>query len=583
MMKLVFALLSIWLLCFDLGYASPLSPKRQASNPDDKTTTNDKDNSNNNSNNSNNNSSSNSNNSSNNNDDDDDELSDSELELVLESESSGPQPHQDNKNLKIGIIGGGPAGLAAARLLSRAGYNKVTVMEASSGPAGFVRTRELDGQIQDFSTRYVPGCGVHGAGFPPMFQQMIDEYNLQLSPLSTPIDYVIEDQQTFQQLSGPLIYSDLLNVPDPVSAAESIVADLIWGFEALKAIKSMQNVYGSRSSVLACRAALGIAPGTTWQDWVDNAGKPGFSLLAGFTNDLFLGGPAAKLDACVMLSVRVYFMPSDIVQTLQSFGVDAQTQIPISPELREALGSPTCIRHQFDNGYISLFDAIVANEDFEFIPNARVESIKRKNARKLRVKTEAGMKRSFHRVIVATRSAQTLQFLQDDHSARQLLSLSEPGHVHVHAFHTSGSATNYPNTPATFTTTLYPAAALLGTPSTPFQIIGVNKEFETSGIVSAIGYVDKDTPGDELQAQVRAQEQVENLGFVVEGEEFGEVFEYPDVVSVQAVRDDWNTQMEGVQGEDEMFFVGELVSGFGVPVVIDFVESHLPDWFDLVD
>lgn len=57
-----------------------------------------------------------------------------------------------DKNLNIGIIGAGAAGLSTWYYLKQQGYTRITVLEKSAEPGGMCRTMEHNGHHFDLAT-----------------------------------------------------------------------------------------------------------------------------------------------------------------------------------------------------------------------------------------------------------------------------------------------------------------------------------------------------------------------------------------------------------------------------------------------
>lgn len=83
-----------------------------------------------------------------------------------------------NRDTRIGIIGGGLAGLSAGHFLRRAGYTRLTVLEQAAQPGGKCDTLQhgrLDCEL---------GAAIVGPGY-PVVRQLVRETGLTLRPLAS--------------------------------------------------------------------------------------------------------------------------------------------------------------------------------------------------------------------------------------------------------------------------------------------------------------------------------------------------------------------------------------------------------------
>jgi hypothetical protein len=271
-------------------------------------------------------------------------------------------------------------------------------------------------------------------------------------------------------------------------------------------------------------------------------------------------------------------MPGDIVSVLRAFGLTNNTPLPISNALRSCL-DPTVNfnRKLFVNGYQGLFDAIVQNENFRVITNAGVTSVKHGgNQNYLRIRFDNGGKYIFDKVIVATAPDQALNFIDDNIPMLSLLQqFSAPHLITVNAFETTPKTqgSTFPGTsPRVFNSVVYPVAFQLATATMPDAVIGMNKEFDDSGVVIAIGYSFGTSSSQDIKQ--RAMTSIQGFGYDTQGAVFSTQIAYPISVpasSTGAITNAPNgffAQIDALQGNNGYYFVGESFAGYGIPPIL---------------
>ncbi len=114
-----------------------------------------------------------------------------EVEIIDRAFAEGwvtPQPRPSCTGKKVAVVGSGPAGLAAAQQLTRAGH-EVTVYERADAIGGLMRygipefkmeKRHLDRRLDQMraeGTRFVTGVEVGGAGSDLSVEQLREEFD----------------------------------------------------------------------------------------------------------------------------------------------------------------------------------------------------------------------------------------------------------------------------------------------------------------------------------------------------------------------------------------------------------------------
>eukprot|EP00301_Raphidiophrys_heterophryoidea_P002716 c11260_g1_i1.p1 GENE.c11260_g1_i1~~c11260_g1_i1.p1 ORF type:complete len:540 (-),score=188.50 c11260_g1_i1:252-1871(-) len=477
-------------------------------------------------------------------------------DLDLDDTSSNSNPSQTyNKFTRIAVIGGGPAGLFAARQLSRAGYERVVVFEAGPNAASIVQTLTEDGYAVDFTIRFVPSVGLEGV--PPLLE-MIDDYGVATQSVSSNITFVNTTGVPPILMPMAHVFEDFY--ADGGTTAE-IITQLIDGYSLLQAVNASDGMLG-------CYSTLGVSAGTSVQSWATSFAKPAFTQLAIFSNDVFLGGPSALHDVCVFLKIAAHFLPGDIVNTLKAMGASS-TDPRMPASLQYALDpSFDSRRKTFVNGYQSFFDALVDAESFTLIKNAQVASTSHKASGRISIRLVNGTKYRFDKAVVATSPNAALSFIDDSISMTTLLSqITELRFISVNAFQTvmTPGADVFPySAPYEFTSVLYPAAYQLASTSVPDDVVGVGKEHNSSGVIAVIGYAS----GKFEDTKTRAKALIEKFGYTTTYSVYQEVIAYPPTISASIAASGWFASAESYQGSNDYTFVGQAFAGYGVPSVL---------------
>ena len=75
------------------------------------------------------------------------------------SESAFVNKTMNKENVRVGVIGAGLAGLAAASRLFESGFREVVVFEAASKAGGRIRSEKINGQYLELGPQWIHGEG----------------------------------------------------------------------------------------------------------------------------------------------------------------------------------------------------------------------------------------------------------------------------------------------------------------------------------------------------------------------------------------------------------------------------------------
>jgi hypothetical protein len=465
-------------------------------------------------------------------------------------------------------------GVLTARALKRGGYSNVVIYEKEDALAGWTESFEADGHIFDYTTKFIPADTVDGPGIPPNLNELIQEYGLTVRPYEVQIKNYLYTANVVYPLPEVLLpYTSTLE------GQQLLVGNLIAGFELLKLAAST-----GKAPVDLIEAGI-VLKTETWAQFSERIQLPAFTDLCTFLHDTFLGGPATVQPAATVLNVRTLYMPSYIKAILSGLGIKSDTSLPISDELRSLLANPfPGTAYVVNEGYQAVFDAIVLQEGIEVCLGCEVTKIKKTNKNsggKKKTKSAGGQvdvyasstgKRSFDHIIITSRPHDSMGFLHGHSTMKELVSeAADEQTVTTFAFRAESTPSILGDP---FVALIYPGSSTFPRDGT---VTGIAKDHSDSNVCVAIAYAE---PGaSEEEGVIKVYSDLELYGMPVSAAIGFRNYVYPSVPRASAVADDWFAKMKRLQGVDEIYFVGEALSGFGVPTALNFVSDFVDKYF----
>lgn len=475
-----------------------------------------------------------------------------------------------DSQLRIAVIGGGPAGLFAARELKLLGYDNVVVFEASAAPGGTVRSIEASLGVHDMSTNFVPMASFLGGK--PRIVELFEEYGVELAPMPK-FAYLAPTPKGIVQLPGPHVFMGMTD--------KEILGGLLYAWDLLREAATFETT-------LECEAVYGNDQ--TWKQFTLATEHKAFAYLAAFMTDAMLSGPSMERPVCYTLMLRADWMAATIAAVLHQGGLPP---LPFLDEpLQELLKTPEIQNGQIRNycpaGYQRFFDALVDKEGLNVRHRARVSKLQQNGNGKVKVWLNGdenttggnGKFEKFDKVVVAAKPSAARSFLPWSHPMKQLYGKVKTGvcESSLVKFDSSKAPLEAP-----FAAALYPQAGALGGENLAQLANGLPlgvqslKGYGEDHLV-AIAYAAEDLPPEASQEALKYG--LAQMGFGAKETIYSERFEYPATISRWASKQGWHADADAAQGEQNMFFVGEALAGPSVPAQLDFAAHYIPKWFE---
>jgi len=485
---------------------------------------------------------------------------------------------------KICIVGAGPAGLCAARWLVKRGFTHVTIFDPKKTPGGQCATFHADGKAFDMATKYIPTTTAHGFGPHPVFQKMLDEYKVPIAPCPAPAVF----NTSTKTLSA---------VPPALQRFDGakIVTDMIKGFDVLEDFSKHQTVG------LAVDAGL-VHKGETLEEWGIRNDLEAFTALCAYLNDAFGAGNAMQQSAAWALSYREHYVSTYLWKIIKKAGqttdcwdklkLDILTHFEADKQLKEFLEKDDIDGQWFfPAGYLAFWEALVATDKLDLHLEESVAGLERAANGGWFVKcnrTNGGRSVSsyeFDHVIVAAGPLAYPKFMPKAHPALPLMELAETGPgietfvLRVASWDASKWGgkdiggwviVNDPDN----------GAARFGTSqswSLDSRSYAVGKDYPDSDILCTIAYVDDSMSRERKETLLR--EDMLACGLEVTEILCYDRFHWPTHVPAAAEKADWYGKTEALQGQDNLYYIGEMFFSAGVMSSVDGVEKFLPRFF----
>lgn len=467
-----------------------------------------------------------------------------------------------NKNAQIAVIGAGPSGLFTAAILRQQGYKNIILFEKKSSVGGYTKSVEMDGHVFDYSIKLIPAYTAYQPNIYAPLQAMLDKYGLSKQLLPFP-NTIFFSTQTNKLLPGPMFLKDY--------PSEQVVEELLVGWNILQKIRNYAGING----VVEAGIAL---PGETFAQWVERNQLPVFGVLCQLVLDSYLFGPTSKQPAGLILKCTAFYMIGFIKRILLAMGADVTAIPTVDANIKTIMQdiNPTASYVQKE-GYLNFFQKLVEHEGLDVRLTQGVQTLrilKDLDGTQIELVTDNGDIHKFDALVIACSPQDALKFLETEQAIVPLYQQVRAGSIsQVWSFR----ALSWPEAlPIGHLVLVYPVCAALATPTTAQQCHAVMREYEDSNICLAFCYAKSDSLP--LEAEQTMRESMQALGITV-----GEVleaprFQWPSVVPEDAV-ENWYSQVETLQGQNNIFYVGEVFSSGGVISVLDYLLQKIPSYF----
>jgi len=478
---------------------------------------------------------------------------------------------------KICIVGGGPTGLCAARWLVKRGFTHVTIFDPQETPGGHCASFHADGKVFDMATKYIPTTTAHGFGPHPVFQTMLQEYNVPVAACAAPAIFN-SDTKAISAVPPALERFD----------GSKIVMDMIRGFDVLEDFSKHQTV------ALAVDAGL-VIKGETLEEWGKRNDLEAFTALCAYLNDAFGAGNAMKQSAAWALSYREHYVSTYLWKIIKKAGQTTDCWDKLKLKLLTRFSADKVLKEFleeddldgqwfFPAGYCAFWESLAKIEKLDLHLQEGVSGLTACAGGGWTVTTSV-REYAFDHVIVTTGPLAYPQFMPDGHATLPLMQMTETGPgIETYIFRTAAwDASKWGGqnvggwvivNDADNGATQFGTAQSWSLDSRPYA---VGKDYADSDILSSIAYADDNLSREHKDKLLRED-------MLACGLEVTEILEYrrfhwPTHVPAVAEKADWYHQMAALQGHENLYYIGEMFFSAGVMSSVDGVDNFMPRFF----
>ncbi|KAJ3332727.1 hypothetical protein HDU76_013274 [Blyttiomyces sp. JEL0837] len=489
------------------------------------------------------------------------------------------------KDLRIGIIGGGVSGLSAARTLRRAGYSSVKVFESGSTVVPIQHAVYDNGNAYDMDLIYIPALNWKGVGIEEEWGDVFDEYGVELVK-------VVEYDQVSTISKNEMVKDgyEFIEKISPVTA-ETVKE---WAHEVMDFYNATHRFYETHqySGVQGCLKSGVAYPNETLQDWFT---RHNFKLVTQSISKLmglYGNTPVRQSPACHALMMLANKLPCILGPLSAETVIENKHQLalPNFPDtvltwISAAGGDLKNFMRRVKRGYGHLFSSIVLQDRIDYRPRHIVTSIKPHQGGKVDLTFIDGRVKSFDVVIVAARPNQIYNILPTEHPMRSLYEVVNSNTKEMRdEFGVYGVAIIRSELVRTHPLYKYMNGTYIldnkehmehvqhdhmVTPVTVMRLVKTT----TDPIVTVTFRVPYTWQETEKAKQALTSFLQDRMGF---GDiEYMRVVYYedsPTIAPVDAFASGWMDKAEKAQGHSNIFFVGEVFTGHGVPTT--FLSTH---------
>lgn len=466
----------------------------------------------------------------------------------------------DATNCRVGVIGGGAAGLTAAYLLQKQGYS-VTVIEKSEEVGGFARTEVVDGRSYDMATMFIPGGGITGEGIEPTLKEMIAVSREKLEPA---VDF-----DTWNVTRGRTV-----TIPEPLQGIP--VAEI--RAQLLRGLNLASQLAGCVRTGISC-VSCGICETSTERllAWGERVGVPAFSKYIAYVFDGLGANPAAFTTVPAIIS---QFAAVDVAYLLRNLGVTAKTAPTGTPANIVSL-----LRSQrwwfFSRGYQNFWKQLARQARIRVLTSSTVTAMSREDSTaKWHVTLNSGYTPlKFDRVVVTSSPSDAILFLPDGPQKTLIASaISRAPPNDLFLVRTSRFFSRPPRA-----ISFWPEGKGLGSVDLINPAVGgtikpmffQKRHKERSILLVATVNLNRSAPVDEVYDKCVTYA-ADILDIDITKRLYHSRYIFPSVPTDAAA---WAAGWATLQGQDGLYFSGEAFSGTGVPAITSFSKRVIPVWF----
>lgn len=461
---------------------------------------------------------------------------------------------------QIAIIGAGVSGIIKAIYLKEKGYD-VTLYEKGAKIAGSTSTTFHDGKPYDLSTKLIPAISLDGHHVQRDFMQIADSPEFPMGNYPDAVFYDFEKNKR-------------IKIPEPLKQYSifKVLTDFVKGYDFLCKIEQCYDVEEIHEKGLCL-------PGENIEEWGRRTNMEAFATFAAYVVDLFFMGPAHTLPVSYSMASRVYYLTPYLHKFLSK--EPFATIIRWHPKwnknkkLIDFINRPSKGNYlYFKGGYEPFFQRLVEKYQLDVRLNSTVSNIRSKNGNVL------------FDVNGSLNAADSLIFCCPLHHAassvtdKDLSRLMQEGKPERQTRVWTVDLKSWDSTK-------FPAPALVGDGRNGLRmghpdmnvrsdVYGIEK-FYAAPIGLAAVYLNTKESEEEYWETLKLT--LPKMGTRLDKIMSYEDFEYSNPASLLASRNGWYATMKKLQGQNGLYFSGQMFCGSGVVTIAAYSRKFIDKYF----
>jgi|GEM_PF-3909445 len=460
---------------------------------------------------------------------------------------------------QVTIIGAGVSGIIKAIFLKEKGYN-VTLYEKGAKIACSTSTAFYDGKPYDLSTKLIPAISLNGHHVQPDFMHIADSPEFPMGNYPDAVFYDFEKDRR-------------IKIPEPLKKYSifKVLSDFVKGYDFLCEIEKCYDVEEIHEKGLCL-------PGENIEEWGKRTNMEAFATFAAYVVDLFFMGPAHTLPVSYSMASRIYYLTPYLHKFLSK--EPFATIIRWHPkwnknkDLIDFISRPSKGNYlYFKDGYEPFFQRLVEKYHLDVRLNTTVSNIRTENG--LVLLDVNGTTTKTDALIFCCPLHHAAQSVKDKDLSRLMQEGKPERQTRVWTVNLKS-----------WDSKKFPAPALVGDGRNGLRmghpdmqirsdVYGIEK-FYAAPVALAAVYLNTRESEEEYLTTLRHTFPKMNtqMDTILSYEDF----EYSNPASLSASRNGWYAEMKKRQGQNGLYFSGQMFCGSGVVTIAaysrKFIDKH---------
>lgn len=461
---------------------------------------------------------------------------------------------------QVAIIGAGVSGIIKSIYLKEKGY-QVTLYEKGAKIAGSTSTVFHEGKPYDLSTKLIPAISLNGYELQSDFLELANSVKFEMEKYPDAIFYDFWKNKR-------------LKIPEPLQQYSifKVLSDFVKGYEFLSEVQECFDVQEIQEKGLCL-------PGENIEEWGKRTGMEAFATFTAYVSDLFFMGPAHTLPVSYSMASRVYYLTPYLHKFLskEPFAtiIKWHPQWNKNKDLLKFIHRPYNGSYlYFKGGYEPFFQRLVEKHQLNIRLNANISNIRSDNGNVL------------FDVNGATTISDSLIFCCPLHHAAQAVNDTKLSEL-MQEGKPERQTRVWTIDVKSWDSKKFPEPVLLGDGANPLRmghpemkvksnVYGIEK-FYPAPIALAAVYLNPRNTEDEYLATLKntLPEMKTNLDHIISHEDF----EYSNPSSISASKEGWYSKMKNLQGQNGLYFSGQMFCGSGVVTIAAYSRKFIDKYF----